>query len=319
MSTSIAEHMSGLFRDIESDLGTRDLTRLVAEALITSVTQFKPKHKVDFLRQMRDLIGTVKITKPRIALVIEQFYVVWQVLHEVGDSESSDIETCRRAVLDAVYHLQEKSKQSNESLVHHGIQQICDGETILIHSHSHTVLDVLRFAHSRGKKFHVIVAQQEMEKTYSIIEFLHAHRIPFHVVPEYMLSHIEKDVDKIFIGALTLNSNYCFVVDSGTMSLVSEFHVAKKPVHVFLTTQKFSMWESRQAHHTLKVKSTKIHSHKSISYEHIKFSHDRVPLHLASYIVTEKGVFSHEEIKLMYDAEFSQRREWRKQFFNGLS
>lgn len=312
---SISEHISELFRAIEGDLGTRDLDKLTMQALLESVRRFKPHSGDDFYKQMHDLIEMIKATRPRIALLIEHFYALWQVLEKYENQESRDAELCRGEIISTIESLQRGGDVDSAKLLNNGLKNIKNEDTILIHSHSRSVLDLLRYAKHRGRKFRVILAQQEMEKTHSMIEFLDEHKIRFQVIPEYMLSHIEGEIDKVFLGALTLNSSYNFVMDSGTMSLVSEFHLAKKPIYVFLTTRKFSMWKSKIAHHTYKVSSKKTHCQKKIDYEHIKFSHDRVPLHLFDFVVTEKGVFGHDQTKILYDEEYQMRDEWRKKFF----
>jgi translation initiation factor 2B subunit (eIF-2B alpha/beta/delta family) len=315
MTGNVLDNLSELFRTVESDLGTRDLTNLSILSFQESFDRFKPKDADDFLKQVNEVIEMIKSTKPRIALIIENFYVVWQSLQDLSPEDKKDLKVCRKTILHSMDQLNKKMALENKQLMEYGVKSIANDDTLLVHSHSHTVLDILRRAHSQGKKFRVIVAQQEIEKTDAIIEYLNEHRIHFHVVPEYMLSHIEGEIDKVFLGGLTLNSSYNFVTDSGTMSIVSEFHLAKKPIFMFISSSKFSMWKAKEVHHTYKVKSKKTHCRRGINYEHIKFSHDRVPLELFDYVVTELGSRSANETKKVFDSRFAERDNWRKTFF----
>lgn len=312
---NIVEYISELLRKVESDVGTRDLNRLVIKSLKDSIRRFQPKNQEDFFHQLHDLVDVIKNTKPRFALIIEHFYAIWQALESLPEEKKKDAQACKRAMLEALSNLAAKSKRENEALIKNAMKVIKDGDTILIHNLSHTVMDVLKMAKKRNKRFKVIVAQQEIEKTSAIIETLFKKQIPFQVVPEYMLSHIEDMVSKVFLGGLTMNNKYNFVVDAGTMSVVSEFHLAKKPIYIFVTTSKFSYWDAREAHHTYKVVSKRLHAHKAITFEHVKFSHDRVPLSFFANVITEEGIFTPEKIKAMYDKEYANREEWRQKFF----
>jgi translation initiation factor 2B subunit (eIF-2B alpha/beta/delta family) len=163
--------------------------------------------------------------------------------------------------------------------------------------------------HRTYKKFDVIVAEQDPDRTLDVIKYLKDHDIPCVVVPEYMLSSMESDIGCFLIGAVTLKHDMHFVVNAGTKAVVSEMNVAKIPVYLMLTTNKFSYWQTKSAHQTLKTVKSVHHPHAEFAYERIKFSHDRLPLGQIDRIITEEGVFTPEQLKAIYKAKLDAYHE----------
>lgn len=312
------EKISDLFRSIENMVGTTDLNKMVMKALCRSIHDFREKDEEDFLAQFYELFEMVKNTQPRIALVIDDFYQIWGALQKAKEEKHPEGHLYwEKKILSTIASFQKTANDSRKKIIQTGAQQVKNDDVILIHGISRTVLDVLIRARKKGRKFRVIVAEQETEKTQQLIEMLTVSKIRFQVVPEYMLSHIESEVTKVFLGAVTVNSQLNVVADAGTTAIVSEFHVQKTPIYVFFSTRKFSLWASRSSHHTYKVKHIRTHTGKAqpITFERIKFSHDRIPIALYDVFITEKGKMNAEKIETLYKKKFEERSEWRDEFF----
>ncbi len=312
------EKISSLFRSIENMVGTTDLNTMVMRALCRSIHDFKEKDEDDFLDQFYLLFEAVKNTQPRIALVIDDFYQIWGALQEAKEEKHPEGHLYwERKILATIKCFQRKARESRKKIIKKGVEQVKKDDVILIHGISRTVLDILVKAKRNGKKFRVVVAEQETEKTQQLIEILTAAHVRFQVVPEYMLSHIEAEVTKVFLGAVTVNSQLNVVADAGTNAIVSEFHLRKTPIYLFFSTRKFSLWASRSSHHTYKVKHIRTHTGKAkpIAFERIKFSHDRIPLKLYDVFVTEQGKMDAEKIEALYNEKFEDREAWREEFF----
>ncbi|MDP3976115.1 MAG: hypothetical protein Q8P95_04325 [bacterium] len=307
---------SQLFLSIENEVGTTRLERMVLTSLAAAIHDFREKGEEDFLEQFYELLEMVKNTEPRIALVIDRFYHIWTVLCEAKNSKHPETHLYwERQILEALDRFHKESKEERKAITRVGVELVKEGDVILIHSISTTVLDVLLASKRAGKKFRVIVAEQELEKTSHLIEVLTSNKIHFQVVPEYMLSHIEEEVTKVLLGGVTINNTLHVVCDAGTNAIVSEFHLSKTAVYLFISTRKFSLWETRSQQHHYKVSTTRLRSCKEIEFERIKFSHDRVSLSLYDKVVTEKGVMTIGEITQLYKEKFNERASWREEFF----
>ena len=176
------------------------------------------------------------------------------------------------------------------------------GKTVLIYDHSHSVQHALETLKTTGQDFNLLIAEQELGKTSDSITFAHELKIPYKVVPSYMLSYLDETVDMAFFGAVTLQHGGQFVMDPGCKSVISHLHFEKKPIYIFLTTSKFSLWTIQSHQREIYVKShMRKHYLTDIEFERIKFSHDRVDLKLIDYTVTEKGIFTPAELQKEYD------------------
>ncbi len=317
--SSTSDKLSKIFLQIEADLGATDLAGFVMETLHETLGALKTNSVDDMFEQFRTLVLEIKNTQPRISLVIYYFYEIWEELQK--DKEKGEIKTIddfNEVVKRTIVRLRVENDEDFESIILNGAELIKDGDNILVHSHSGTIRRIIAKAQSLGKKFNVILAEQEAEKTLDMIEYFSDNKVSFTVVPEYMLSHILHDVSKVFFGATTLNFEQNFICDAGSYSVLAEFHEVDIATYMFLSTKKFSLWQSEMQHHTYKTKQKKMitKSSKVIDYERVKFSHDRVPAKLFNYIVTESGTYNPTEIQEIYTARYIEREHIRKKYFD---
>lgn len=310
------EKISKLFLTIESEVGTTRLNDMVLMGLKKAIHDFREKGEEDFLQQFYELLEAVKNTSPRIALIIDHFFHIWNVLNDAKkQTHSASHLYWEKKIVEALKSFAEDAKQEKKKMVKAGVSAMAKNDVILIHSISGSVLDTLIEAKRKGKDFEVIVAEQESEKTQQIIELLAKKKISFKVVPEYMLSHVEADITKVFLGAVTINSEMNVVCDAGSNAIVSEFHLSNKPIFLFISTRKFSLWKARSEHHHYKVKSTQTLSCAPVQFQRLKFSHDRVPLSYYDAVVTELGRMKPDEVQEIYEKKYKDREAWRKEFF----
>ncbi len=314
------EHLSQLFLEIEGQIGTRDTAELVLDALLETIRDYDIKDDKKFCEKFEEVIKDIKNTTPRIGLVIEDFYEIWKELEREEhckkhlDCPRLKCKDLKRSIKNKVKALKKQNRKSKKSITAHTIREIKKGDTILIHTNSHTILDALKAAR-RKKRFSCIVAEQEHEKTMSIILDLQKSKIPFKVVPEYMLSHIEDEVSKVFIGGVTLNSFHHVVSNAGTKAIAAEFH-RKVPIYLLMGTRKCSFWNAKTLHHSYQEKQIKSTIHSETTYSRIKFSHDRIPMEMFDFAITEKGTMTGKAMLKWYKEEFTRRAPWRKAFFS---
>jgi len=289
--------LSNLFREIESDIGTNEFFMLAVESLDESILQYKFKGKKEFIHHLESILGLLKTTKPKYAILIDAFCKILKFAK--GADETNFIETLSKEIanISAGYQI-DRLKMIQVA------QEIkTNNKNILIYGHSHSVHSILKKMKDDGRKISIIVAEQDLGKTADNIAFLHKENIDYKVVPAYMISHIEESIDMIFFGAVTMQSDGNFVMDPGSKSIISELYLEKKPVYVFLTTSKFSLWSTSESSKSVYAKPHKRRHHAltHIEYERLKFSHDRIPTDLFTSIITEYGVLSPKETKDLFD------------------
>lgn len=295
--------LSTLLRDFENETGTSDLLLIILKTLKNALKEFQSKDSKDFHEQFNQLVYMLCNTKPKFGIF--RYYL--QDLRYEFDQLSNDAHF-EEFFDEHIQKIQNQEAQNKKNILNNANTIDIHKKSILIYEQSHNVQNVLKHLKAQNKTFNVIVAEQEYDKTHSIIEFLHTNDIMFQVVPDYMLSHIDKNVDIVFFGALTLQDTMEFVMPTGSHAVISEFKTMDIPVYMFLQTTKFSLWtsEKKEIYHK---KETRRHYNKPINYERIKFSHDRVHANLFHRIVTEEGILTPEELKECFE---KRREEHRK-------
>lgn len=319
MTPSFNERLSELLREMEIDLGATQLTYAVLKSLEAAMSSLKGQDLHHFFLQLADLTEDIVATEPRFAMIIDAFYAVLRLaFDEELHNPTGHAPFKKKAFLKKLRQLIHDWKEQEKQIVANAHGIAVEGREILIHDHSRTVMRVLAALKKEGKHFRVLVAEQDPDKTGPIIEDLHALKIPFRVVPAYMITHMAEHIDMVFLGGLTLKSTMDFVMDPGTNALVSQFHLMKRPIYLFMATPKFSLWKSE--------KRTGVHAHihrrkhhcKPFDFERIKFSHDRVSAELFHRIITEKGMFTSSQIKRFYAKKLKEREAADRTFKKAL-
>lgn len=312
-----SERLSNIFRVIEEEKGSIKLAEFVMETLEVTLDSVKITNINDLYQQFYDLFKEVKNTQPRISLVIYYFYDLWEELQR-EKSNIKDVDDFRKVIISTTKRIKNDSDNDFKAIVRNGAELVENDDVVLVHSHSLTVKEVLATAAKNGKRFKVIIAEQETDKTIVMVEFFTKAKISFTVVPEYMLSHIAENVTKVFFGATTLDQEQQFVCDAGSYSVLAEFHAEHIPNYMFLSTKKFSLWPTSKKHETFKTTQNKVYASnkKVLNYERIKFSHDRVPADLFNYIITESGKMTPAQIKDLYFERYEKQEKMRNEFFS---
>ncbi|MBD3331098.1 hypothetical protein GF354_06280 [Candidatus Peregrinibacteria bacterium] len=300
MSSKI-QLFSQILRELEVEVGTRDMATVVFEALIEAIQALEVEGHEEFEKQFDNLTKFVFDTEPKYGILINYFTIL---LNEVKKSEKTNRETIIKKLNEIL-----KERRSENRKIYKFAEKInVEGKTIFIHDNSHSVHDVLKYYKRKGKHFRVIIEEQDFEKTQNSIEALHDAGIPFSVIPSYMISHIMASVDMVFFGCLTLKDTMEFVMSPGTHAVLTEFADHSIPSYLFINTNKFSYWKSKERGEIFYRKHTRKHHSKNIEYERIKYSHDRIPVKSFSKIVTDEGVFNPEQIKSVFEKKYKSFR-----------
>lgn len=293
------ELFSKLMRELEMEIGSRDLTDMVLFAFEDAIKAFKGDAFDSFCKQYEDFTLMIENTEPKFGIFQYYFGILKKEMAKQCDLHGA--ENWREHAAKTIKKILDYAIEQKKKMLAQAEKIDINGKTILIHDHSHTVHDVLVHLKEKKRKFKVIIAEQDFEKTHDNIARLHEAEIPFMVVPAYMLSHMYEDIDMAFYGALTLKDSMRFVMNPGAQSIVAEFHLEKIPVYMFLGTDKFSLWKSQSRGEIFIHKHTREHKTKPILYERIKYSHDRVPVKYFDKIITNEGIFTPEELKKLFD------------------
>ncbi len=316
MNQSNLDQLSKILLEIENDAGTTNLTVTMLDMFFASIKQSEDLPKEEMMKKIDTFIHELHEVRPRIAIVLHYFDKLGNMLFE-HQEEFDATEDILYFIKKTIRKFKTEIEEDAESIYRHGADLIKDGSTIMIHDYSNMISGILLEAKKQGKKFKLIVLEQKIEITERIILFLQENDIEFFVVPEYMISHVEEEVDAFFMGCTSLTKKFQFVGAPGSNEIVSELAHAKKKTYAFLSTKKYSLWESTMlSDHSKPEKQERKPLDKAVRpYPRMKYSHDRIDVSLFSSVVNENGVFSPEEIHAQYAEMYHHKGLWREKYY----
>lgn len=282
-----------LFRDHEDVIGSTNTTILAIESFIESIRQLRCS-KEGIKKQIFELSEAIKNTEPKIMALIHLIEMFEDDMKKENNFDKKTVEEVKECSIRILGDKIGLMKSNLHRLIDHGVPMIKDKDTIIIHSPSTVVKNILMKAKVSGKKYRIILLKQDEIKTKQIIRRLKKENIEHIVVPEYNLSQVIGTATKMMIGATSVSTDGKIITAVGKGGVVSMCHINKVPVYLFVNSLKFSHKSCKEQNvHRKKVKK----SHHNIDYSMIQHSHDVIDLKFIDKIFTEKGEITKVELK----------------------
>jgi translation initiation factor 2B subunit (eIF-2B alpha/beta/delta family) len=272
-----------LFRDHEDVRGSSRMAMLALRSFIESIKDLRCNAS-EIKELITELCDAIKHTEPRIVPLI---HMIKAFETEMAEHYGEDLQKTKS---EATRILQEKHdllKSKVEQVIEHGVNMAEDGDTIVVHTASSDVTNMLvRAKEFLKKSFKLIILKQDFVKTKLLVKTLSKAKIDLLVVPEYSLSHYIEKANKLFIGAVSITPDAKVVAAIGTANIVGLCPINKVPVYLFANSLEFSFHpSSSQRIHTKTIPT----SQDDVSYMLTTHSHDIVDLKLVDHLVTEDG------------------------------
>ncbi|MEM5812665.1 MAG: hypothetical protein QW286_03020 [Candidatus Aenigmatarchaeota archaeon] len=182
--------VSRIIRDIKKVKiqSAHGIARAGIECLKTAIMSSRAKTRKEFLDELQDVAKKLKAARPT---EIELASTINLVLFKISENETEDLERLREFSLSVCEQQIRETEQAMSRLIENGAEQIENGDRILTHCHSRTVVGIFREAKKQGKDFTVYVTETRPLKQGLITakELLSYVR---KVVSEYALSRILK-------------------------------------------------------------------------------------------------------------------------------
>ena len=272
-----------LFRDHEDVRGSSRMAMLAMRSFIESIKDLRCNAS-EIKELITELCDAIKHTEPRIVPLI---HMIKAFETEMAGHYGEDLEKTKN---EAIRILQEKHdllRSKVEQVIEHGVNLVEDGDSIVVHTASSDVTNMLvRAKEVLKKNFKLIILKQDFVKTKLLVRTLSKAKIDLLVVPEYSLSHYIEKANKLFIGAVSITPDAKVVAAIGTANIVGLCHINKVPVYLFANSLKFSFHPSSSQRIHTKTVST---SQDDVKYMLTTHSHDIVDLKLVDHLVTEDG------------------------------
>jgi translation initiation factor 2B subunit (eIF-2B alpha/beta/delta family) len=284
MNPQDRQNLYKLIRDLADVLGTSSTTEAALEAFSQALQSLKCSREA-FIPLFNELADAIRQTEPRIVPLI---HLLEEFEEEMRFTDSDlDLNTLRDEAVRVLHEKLDVYREKALQLVEQGQACVQADDVILVHSASRTVIDILARARERlGRRFEVIVLQQDFAKTRQLIQALDQAEIPKRVIPEYTLSHFHGTASKLFLGAVAVTDDHQIVAAAGSANIVGLCHVSHVPIYLFVNSLKYSHQgsEAQQIH-----RKAKTQSREGVHYQLTIHSHDLVPLALIDHVITEQG------------------------------
>jgi translation initiation factor 2B subunit (eIF-2B alpha/beta/delta family) len=260
------------------------------------------KRPVELVVELINLYDLLLACRPRMANLILD---IQKIIHFIHQNPNTTPERIQRKLIQLLILKKARTKHSvkNASTI------IEKDKTVLIHSLSGTVLALLEYCHLNEKKPQIIVAAQDQCKTNTLIRHLKQFDYSFTVVSEYAISHQTRDIDLAIFGGLTLTDEMKVIMGPGSGSLIAQLSHYNIPTYIMLTRNKFSYWKEMVAPAYRDEREKTLDEE---TYTKVVFSHDIVPLHHFTGLISQRGIHNAEEAKELFlsgQSEFFSQEE----------
>lgn len=280
--------MHKLLRELGDVQGIARMTIMSLNGFIESVKQLKCDRK-DLLHRYLELSRVIKTSEPKIIPLIHLIMRFEDEMEKCLKKDMSDDEIREKAI----QSLNDKINlfQSDlDRVTEHGIGYVNNGDVIIVHSASTVVTNILIHAKKKaGKKFKVIILVDNPERTRQTIRAMRDEGIEHLVIPAYNLSHHLAEANKMFVGAMTVTTDYKMVAPTGLAGTISLCHFNDISVHLFANSLHYSRKDSS---HQLIYEEEKETQSANIDFSMTTHSHDLVSMELVDHIITENGEFT---------------------------
>ncbi len=288
MNTQERESLHELLRYHAGAIGAARLTVLGLESLIRAFRELKATPQM-MGRLFHEVLSAVRDSRPKLIALIDLLMDFEEEIQPFF-REGRDTEEARAKAISLLQERIEMYRGKMAAVTRHGLQHVESGDTILVHSASSVVTNILLEAtREENKIFRVLVLQLDPVRTPMVARTLDREGIPHLIVPMHDLCHYQDQVDKLFIGALTVTPDRKIVAPKGTASVLAICHLAGIRSYLFANTLHYSKGgAATQQIHTVRTEMVE----SATPYQVTSHSHDLVNLSLIDVVVNEYGVTS---------------------------
>lgn len=276
--------------------GASELARQAAKVLKISAERSQAGSTEEFLLEQEEIGKRLMSARPAMAPI---FNIVSGLLNGItGRVAGMGLGSVRRFTLSRVDEAVRSSLRATARIAEYGAELISDGDKIMTHSYSSTVLAVLEAACGKHKGIEVIVSRSGPGRTgETIARQLGRSGIPLTFIDDVAIGLYISRVNKVVVGADRVCADGKVVNGIGTYQLALAAESARVPFYVLSETLKFDpRLRGEEVDLEEKEPSEVVEPGRLPPEIRVRNPHfDITPLELIAGIVTEKGLVTPEE------------------------
>jgi ribose 1,5-bisphosphate isomerase len=216
------------------------VTHAALEALRSAALKTKATSSKQFLAELRDNVNYLtKIRAASIPLSNSLRFVMTDV--QQAADRGAFIKELQNILVSSSRDFDRKLEESVREIAQIGARRIKEGDVIMTHSYSSSVIAILKKAHQQHKRPKVFVTETRPElEGRDVARELAADGIDVTLIIDSAVSHFIEDSDKVLIGAEAVAANGAIVNKIGTATIAAVAQRARVRVYAAASTYKFS-------------------------------------------------------------------------------
>ena len=260
------------------------------ECLKIAINSSKAGDRKSFLEEIQDIAQKIKTARPT---EIELGSIVNLVLFKISDNEIEDVEKLKDFALSVCDKQIAETEVAMQRLIDNGAKQIHEGDRILTHCHSRTVVGIFREAKKQGKDFTVFVTEtRPLKQGLITAKDLLSSNIKIVYGVDSDMGYLMKKCTKVLVGCDAILPDGSVVNKIGTLPMAIVAKAFGKPFLVAGLTSKLTHKveieerDPKEVEDPAKLKGAKI----------INPAFDVTPGEYVDFIITEKGMVKPHDV-----------------------
>jgi translation initiation factor eIF-2B subunit delta len=294
----ISPEIISLIGEIKSDKvhGASQLARQAVGVLKVAVERSQADSVAQFLGELREVGEELMSARPAMAPIFNIVSRFLSAMSQVPIDQSLD--AVRSLAFSQADELTRASLQATAKISGYGSWLIADGDRIMTHSYSSTVVAVLKEAFAQGKHIEVIATRSGAGGTgQNIAKELGRHGLPVTFIDDTAMGLYVSKVNKAVVGADRVCADGNIINGLGTYQLALAAQRASVPFYVLGETLKFDpRLKSGQVDLEEEEPSAVVKAGSLPPVKVRKPCFDITPLELVSGMVTEDGLLTPQEV-----------------------
>ena len=216
------------------------VTHAALMALRSAALKSTASSDKEFCKELEEnSLYLTKIRAASIPLANGLRHVVSDVQKSV--EKGSSVQQLKQVVSEAIMTYGRKLEESIKEIAEIGARRLKDGDVIMTHSYSSSVIAILKRAHEQNKGLRVFVTETRPElEGRDVARELAAEGIDTTLIIDSAVSHFIERSDKVIVGAEAVAANGAIVNKIGTATIAAVAHGARVRVYAAASTYKFS-------------------------------------------------------------------------------
>lgn len=240
--TALNPPISKVLEELRSGrlVGETKITMTCLDAIASSIVYSKAERPEDFEHEVAGYLALFLRERPTLVMLANAArYIINEV--KQGIERGLSLTELKKLVTLKIIDFNKSIKASVDKIGEVGSRLIEDGDVVLTHGASTTVLSILARAKEEGKKIQVLVTEGRPEFQGRIMAMALADlEIPTTLIIDAAHYYYMKKVHKVLLGAIAICPSGCVVakVGTGAIALTAREHRVK--VYVTAATQKIT-------------------------------------------------------------------------------